>query len=189
MGRKCDIHLVDQDGRTVRACEIAPGLFVSRDVLAEPGEEMFGVVEWRRDEGGNGWFPVVVGWERALRVTRGNFKSLGLGIDYDCFYKLCRAGYIRTRRMSPDTLEIFPSSLAEHMRRVEDQKFWTRERVEHYNTAIFETLREPSRLTPDERAERRRRRKAARKQERRRKGDGGGKRRRRMDAEQLDFGF
>ena len=54
--------------------------------------------------------------------------------------RLAAAGFIRSRRPSPETLEIHLPSFAEHLRAVEaDPKFWTRhDRMRRWRAALRE---------------------------------------------------
>lgn len=141
MNSTINITLLNREGMQVKATQIAPGLYISRELVKAPAPGMVGIVELQQDPKSGALYQVIVGWEQTMRVTRHNYHELGLQCNYNVFYKLCRAGIIKTRRISPDCLEIFPSSLATHLRASEDPKYWTQERVDAYQSAAFDNIR------------------------------------------------
>lgn len=173
-----DIKLLNREGKQVRATQIAPGLYISRELVKAPAPDMVGIVELQQDPATGALYQVIVGWEQTMRVTRHNYHELGLQCNYNVFYKLCRAGMIKTRRISPDCLEIFPSSLAAHLRSSEDPEYWTQDRVDAYQSAAFDTIRAwPSRSWRDRQRERDKRKRRPKKS------------RRHSDFKQLNFDF
>lgn len=120
-----------------------PGVFVSRQIIQVPDKPMLGVVQFIPDPATGQEFRVITAWERPVRISRINYDSWGLGGSYDAFYKLVRAGFVKARRLTPEVLEVLPSSLVKHVRACEDPEFWTSGRMERYRMATYENIRHP----------------------------------------------
>lgn len=129
-----------ESGTLTDAVEIAPGVFVGKD-LGLPDDPVTGIVKFVHDPATGQILSVIQGWEPTIRITRQNFHQWRIGGTYETFYKVIRAGFIKTRRVSPEILEVVTDSLLEHLKACEEPNFWTPERRQIYREANWDELR------------------------------------------------
>lgn len=142
---KTPIKLVD--GRVVTAVQILPAKFVAKELFSPAEKPADGFVRWTRDEKTGAYFPIIMSVEPYVRLTDDTPKQLGLGIDYKSLYRLCRGGFIECRRPTPYVTEINLPSLYAFLEAVEDQHFWTPERIIRLRETSWDSLGKDFRRT------------------------------------------
>ena len=118
---------------TGKLIRITPGLAIQPAPLA--AVPAFGVVEWHRRADGT-FDAKLVTQDEWVALSDDMATKLGLAIGRDTIIKLGRAGFIRLRRPTPFIIELNVRSLIEHCEAVEEEDFWTDERIEQYREAL-----------------------------------------------------
>lgn len=134
-----DLHLVGTD-HTVRAAEIAPGIYAPSEALPREVVPRYGICQLMRQADGS-YLPVLKGWAPKWKLVTDPEKiraALGIAINYRTLIRLWRAGFIAASMPGPSTTLIDLASLTNHLNATQDPEFWTPERRARYSATVGE---------------------------------------------------
>lgn len=115
--------------------EIAPGKRMA-DQVPRADIARFGFVSLCRLPDGN-YMPVLKTWGQTVRLTSDLFRDLGLDVSYDTVRRLINGGFLRVRRIAPNSIVLELESLYDHLEAVRDPEFWTEARIKAYREPVW----------------------------------------------------
>jgi len=125
-----------RDGQTAQTqlVEVAPGQYTATAV--HPADiPRYGLVRMMR-QGDGSYIPVMKQYAQHARMCRELCSRIGLdGISPNTLYRLIQAGFVESKRPSPNVILVDLGSLVEHVEATRDPEFWTRDRIARFRAA------------------------------------------------------
>lgn len=124
-----------QSIKTGRRIEVAPGRHVADPEIPRDEVARYGFAKLMRQSDGS-YIPVLQCWGETVRARESIWREMGIDVGSETIKRLIRAGFVRCRRIAPDTTLVDLQSLYEHLEAVRDPEFWTEARIQQYREGI-----------------------------------------------------